>query len=113
MMLGFFKLCYLSDIFGKFNDFNKSLQGKNCSIFTFDDKIEAFITKLTMWKNRTEHGNLEMFAITDDYLTDNNLSNLLIVKVIVNHLISLHAHFWKYISTALIQEKKVRFVNHS
>ena len=47
-------------------------------------------------ENRTEDGNLEMFGATDDYLTDNNLSNLLIAKVIVNHLNSLHAHFQKY-----------------
>ena len=101
------KLCYLSDIFGKSNDLNKSLQGKNCNIFTFDDKIEAFIKKLTIWKNRTEHGDLEMFDATDDYLTDNNLSNLLIVKVTVNHLNSLHAHFWKYFSTDIDSGKKL------
>ena len=60
------KLCYLSDIFAKLNDLNTSLLGKNY-IFTFDDKIEAFIKKLAIWKNRTEECNLEMFAATDDY----------------------------------------------
>ena len=43
-----FKLCYLSDIFGKLNDFNISLQGKKCNIFTFKDRIETFIKKLTI-----------------------------------------------------------------
>ena len=74
---------------------------------TFNDKIEAFIKKLTIWKNSTEDGNLEMFAATDDYLPDNNLSNLLIVKVIVNHLNSIHAHFWKYFSGDIDSGKKL------
>ena len=40
-----------------------------------------------------------MFAATDDYLTEKNLSNLLIVKVIVDHLNSLQTHFRKYFPT--------------
>ena len=93
------KLCYLSEIFGKLNDLNISLQGKKCNIYTFKDRIEAFIKKLTIWKNRTDDGNLEMFAATDDYLTEKNLSNLMIVKVIVGHLKSLQTHFRQYFPT--------------
>ena len=89
------KLCYLSDIFRKLNDLNISLQGEKCNIFTFKDRIEAFIKKLTIWNSRTEDGNFEMFAATDDYLTEKNLSNLMIVKVIVDHLNSLQTHFRK------------------
>ena len=47
-----------------------------------------------------------MFAPTDDYLTDNSLSNLFIVKVIVNHLNSLHAHFRKYFPTDIDSGKE-------
>ena len=93
------KLCYLSDIFGKLNDLNLSLQGKHSNIFTFKDKIEPFIKKLTIWKNRAEDGNLEMVAATYDYLTHNKLSNHLIFKVIVDHLNCLHTQFQKYFST--------------
>ena len=92
------KLCYFSDIFGKLNDLNLSLQGKHSNIFTFKDKIEPFIKKLTIWKNRAEDGNLEMVAATYDYLTDNKLSNHLIFKVIVDHLNCLHTQFQKYFS---------------
>jgi len=56
----------LADIFGKLNDLNMSLQGK-CNIFTFQDKIVAFIKKLTIWKNITESGKLEMFTATDAF----------------------------------------------
>ena len=40
-----------------------------------------------------------MFAATDDYLTEKNLSNLFIVKVRIDHLNSLQTHFRKYIPT--------------
>ena len=60
------KLCYLADIFGKLNDLNISLQGK-CNIFTFQDKIVAFIKKLAIRKNITESGNVEMFTATDAF----------------------------------------------
>jgi len=42
---------------------------------------------------------LEMFAATDNYLTEKNLSNLMIVKVIFDHLKSLQTHFRKYFPT--------------
>jgi len=42
------KLCYLSEIFWKLDDLNMSLLEKNCNIFTFKDKIEAFTVKHTM-----------------------------------------------------------------
>ena len=100
------KLCYLSDIFGKLNDLNISLQGKKCNIFTFKDRIEAFIKKLTIWKSRTEDGNLEMFAATDDYLTEKNLPNLMTVTVIVDHLKSLQTHFRKYFPTDIDSGKE-------
>jgi len=61
------KLCHLSDIFGKLNDLNMSFHGKNCNIFTFKGKIEAFTKKLAIWKSRTENGNFEMFTATDDF----------------------------------------------
>ena len=53
------KLCYLFDIFGKLNDVNISVQGIKCNIFTFKDRITAFIKslqygkvgqKMVMWK---------------------------------------------------------------
>ena len=87
------KLCYLSDIFGKLNDLKISLQGKKCNIFTFKDRIEAFIKNLTIWKSRTEDGNLEMFAATDDYLTEKNLPKL-------------QTHFRKYFPTDIDSGKE-------
>ena len=104
------KLFYLSDIFGKLNDLNISLRGENCNVITFNDKIKAFnnvsLKSLHYGKIGQKDANSEMFAATDDYVTDNNLSNLLNVKVIVNHLNSLHAHFQKYFFTDIDSGKE-------
>ena len=35
------KLAYLSDIFDQLNQLNKSMQGRNSSVFLFADKIEG------------------------------------------------------------------------
>jgi len=56
--------------------------------------------------------NLEMFAATDDYLTEKNLSNFLTVKVILDHLNNFKHTFESTFLRTLIQEKKVGFVNH-
>jgi len=36
---------------------------------------------LTLWENKTQNGNFEMFFITNDFVPDKNFSNEHIVKV--------------------------------
>lgn len=43
------KLAYLSDIFGKLNEINLQLQGKDKHLAQVTDKITSFTRKLTMW----------------------------------------------------------------
>ena len=50
------KLCYLSDLLEKLNELNLSLQEENTNIFTLKSKIEAFIKKLNIWKQKVENG---------------------------------------------------------
>ena len=70
--------------------------------------------KLKLLLKSLQHGKIgqkmAISAASDDYLTDNNLSNLLIVKVIVDHLNSLHAHFRNYFPTDidLVKESWIR-----
>ena len=47
-----------------------------------------------------------MFVATDDYLTEKNLSNLLIFKVIVDHLKSLQTHLRKCFPTDIDSGKE-------
>ena len=99
------KLCYFSDIFRKLNDLNISLQGKNATFLLLKIELKLLLKSLQYGKVGQD-GNLEMFAVTDDYLTEKNLSNLMIVKVIVDHLNSLQTHFRKYFPTDIDSGKE-------
>lgn len=68
------KLCYLADIFDKINDMNLSMQGVCVNMFMLKNKLEAFVKKILIWKNRVESGSLEMFPFTDEYIISNNIS---------------------------------------
>ncbi|XP_022908280.2 zinc finger BED domain-containing protein 5-like [Onthophagus taurus] len=50
------KLAYLADIFSILNGLNLSLQGKDISLFHVQDKVNASIEKLTLWKTRVNNG---------------------------------------------------------
>ena len=60
------KLCYLSDIFEKLNDFNLSFQGRNRNIFTSNNKIESFIEKINIWKSMVKKDSFAMFCSIDN-----------------------------------------------
>lgn len=47
------KLAYLSDIFGKLNELNLQLQGKDKHLPQVTDKISSFTRKLAMWVQAT------------------------------------------------------------
>lgn len=90
------KLCYLSDIFAKLNDLNLSLQGKNCDIFTSNDKIESFIKKISIWKSRVEKNSFEMFSSVDNFVIEKIHRKTFIAKTIVDHLKALEIQFRTY-----------------
>ena len=49
------KLAYLCDVFAKLNKLNVSMQGPDKNVLVISDKIEAFIKKLSSWKNDMEN----------------------------------------------------------
>ena len=100
------KLCYLSDIFSKLNDLNASLQGRNCDIFQYQDKIKGFLKKLEFWKKRAENGSLEMFTFVNDFIEENGFPRQIINKVVINHLNAIQNHFKKYFELELQQERE-------
>lgn len=53
------KLAYLSDIFGKLNELNLQLQGKDKHLPQVTDKISSFNRKLAMWGRRLDEGNTD------------------------------------------------------
>ena len=59
-------LAYLSDIFTHLNDLNTSIQGKGINMITGREKISAFTSKLSIWKNRIDCGNYANFPKLDE-----------------------------------------------
>ena len=72
------KLSYLADVLENLNQLNLSLQGENTNIFTLKSKIEAFIKKLNIWKQKTENDAYEMFPFTDNFLASNHVKLVLL-----------------------------------
>lgn len=89
--------CVICQIFfAKLNDLNLSLQGKNCDIFTSNDKIESFIKKINIWKSRVEKNSFEMFSSVDNFIIEKIHCKTFIAKIIVDHLKALEIQFRTY-----------------
>jgi len=67
------KLAYLSDVFGRLNDINLSLQGPNVSVFTVSDKIEAAIKKFELIINELDKNMLGFLPTLESFVIENNL----------------------------------------
>ena len=90
------KLCYLSDLLEKLNEFNLSLQGENTNIFTLKSRIEAFIKKLNIWKQKVENASFEMFSFTEEFFANNDMESNVIIPFVIEHLSNLLKQFQKY-----------------
>lgn len=85
-------LAYVTDIFGKLNELNTGMQGKNTNIFQLSDRITAFMKKITFWKTRLLQSNYESFPHLCKFLADNeNVQPP--TQVIAEHLSRLNGQF--------------------
>ena len=55
------KLSYPASILDLVNSLNLSLQGLNADIFAQHSRVETFKTKLKLWKDKVEFGDLSSF----------------------------------------------------
>ena len=62
-------LAYLSDIFTHSNDVNISIQGKGINMITGREKISAFTSKLSIWKNCIDCETYANFPKLDEVST--------------------------------------------
>ncbi|XP_035230542.1 zinc finger BED domain-containing protein 5-like [Stegodyphus dumicola] len=58
------RLAYLADIFHHLNELKTRMQGRNENLLTSTDKINGFRSKVQLWHQHVESGNLEMFTLT-------------------------------------------------
>lgn len=92
------KLAYLADIFAKLNILNKSLQKGNANILAWNEKVQGFTKKLSLWEAALNKPDLTIFP---------NLLNMVkkiecekipqeLTTCSVNHLSPLKDKFHKY-----------------
>ena len=45
-------IAFISDLYGKFNDLKKTLQGKNLNLVKFKSKLSSFKSQLELYKRK-------------------------------------------------------------
>ena len=91
------KLAYLADIFGKLNELNSSLQGRNITPFVVADKINATIKKLRFMLSDVEQLKVTAFQSLQTFLTENELRlHPDMVEDIKKHCSQLISNFQTY-----------------
>lgn len=88
---------YLADFFGKVNELNISLQGRDTNILVLNTKLIAFQQKLCSWTDSINEGNMERFPCLHEFLVSNEiLISMEIKKIIMNHIDETKGFFDKY-----------------
>lgn len=90
------KLAYLSDIFGKLNELNLQLQGKDKHLPQVTDKISSFTRKLAMWGRRLDEGNTDSFENLHEFVDTTDYDATSVIPYIKEHISSLMGFFKKY-----------------
>lgn len=67
-------LAYATDIFGKLNELNTSMQGKNKNVMQMSDCIDGFRAKLTYWRESLAKGNFTHFPQLSQFQEDNSIN---------------------------------------
>jgi len=90
------KLAYLSDVFGKLNELNIQLQGRDKHIPHLADKISAFTRKLEMWGRRLDQGNTDAFENLTTFAESSDSEATTVIPCLKQHISSLMGLFIKY-----------------
>ena len=86
-----------SDIFTHLNNLNISIQGKRINMITGREKISAFTSKLSIWKNRIACENYANFPKLNEVSTFTTSLPEHIVIQIKEHLQVLSQSFQRYL----------------
>lgn len=89
-------LAYLSDIFASLNELNLQLQGPAMNCFVLWNKVEAFRKRMAIWEEQVQTKNLTAFALTYDFLAENESLVDYIQPIVLDHLRQLILKFDAY-----------------
>jgi hypothetical protein len=97
------KLAYLADIFSHLNILNSSLQGPETTILYAQDRVNAFVRKLTLWNTRIKNEDFENFQLTQEFkeyvssIGDTSIDTSSLSLLISSHLEALIKQLNDYI----------------
>ena len=78
------------------NELNLSLQVENTNVFTLKSKMEPFIKKLNIWKQKVEKIHLKCSYLQKIFLANNDVESDIIKPLAIDHLSNLLTQFQKY-----------------
>ncbi|KAJ3609889.1 hypothetical protein NHX12_021983 [Muraenolepis orangiensis] len=90
------KLAYLSDVFGKLNELNLQLQGRDKHLPHLADKISAFTRKLEMWGRCLDQGNTDAFENRTELAESSDCEATTVIPCPKQHISSLMGLFQQY-----------------
>lgn len=97
------KLAYLADIFSHLNILNLSLQGPDTTILYAQDRVNAFVRKLTLWNSKIKNEDFENFQLTQEFkeyvssIGDTSIDTSSLSLIISSHLEALIKQLNDYI----------------
>ena len=75
-------LPYLSNVFTHLNDLNIFIQGKGINMITGREKISAFTSKLSIWKNRIDCENYANFPkLNEGFTSTTSLLEHIVIQI--------------------------------
>uniref|UniRef100_UPI00358EF2FA protein FAM200C-like n=1 Tax=Myxine glutinosa TaxID=7769 RepID=UPI00358EF2FA len=94
-------LAYLADIFGRLNEMNQSLQGRDVTVSDVQDKLAGLSARMEVWQARIKAGSTASFPFLDEHLQTQRIELPVSIKdCITRHLDNLSAEFKSYCDDA-------------
>ncbi|KAF2365033.1 HAT C-terminal dimerization domain [Trinorchestia longiramus] len=90
-------LAYLGDIFGRFNEMNQYLQGRDVTVSDVQDKLAGLCARMGVWQAQIKAGSTASFRLLNEHLQTQMIELPVSIKdCITGHLDSLSAEFECY-----------------
>ncbi|CAM1292368.1 Uncharacterised protein r2_g159 [Pycnogonum litorale] len=94
-------LAYLADVFGRLNEINLSLQGRDVTVIDVQDKLAGLSARMGVWQARIKAGSTASFPFLDEYLETKRIELPIGIKTcIIGHLEILSTEFRSYLGDA-------------
>ena len=94
-------LAYLADVFGRLNEMNLSLQGRDVTVSDVQDKFAGLSARMGVWQARIKAGSTSSFPFLDEHLETKRIELPVGIKTcIIGHLEIVSAEFRSYFDDA-------------